>query len=127
MDTSDPVDTPMVDRLKLDEFQLTKLDFRDTAMALTAYADTDHAGCQDTRRKNMANEIVPALAPTRSDNQILSFGTWVPIGKSNFVLDLQKKQRNPIFQIYVDILQNTNFFRAFTASAFVPAIYIQQF
>ncbi|GKA86722.1 copia protein [Tanacetum coccineum] len=48
-------------------------------------------------RENMANEIVPALAPTRSDNQILSFGAWVPIGKSNFVLDLQKKQRNPIF------------------------------
>ncbi|GJX74326.1 hypothetical protein Tco_0312921 [Tanacetum coccineum] len=27
----------------------------------------------------------------------------------------------------MDILQNTNFFRAFTASAFVPSIYIQQF
>ncbi|GJX14891.1 hypothetical protein Tco_0206649 [Tanacetum coccineum] len=27
----------------------------------------------------------------------------------------------------MDILQNTNFFRAFTASTFVPAIYIQQF
>ncbi|GJZ16956.1 retrovirus-related pol polyprotein from transposon TNT 1-94 [Tanacetum coccineum] len=46
---------------------------------------------------------------------------------SNYVLDLQKKQRNPIFQISVDILQNTNFFRAFTASASVSAIYIQQF
>ncbi|GKF45824.1 hypothetical protein Tco_0135626, partial [Tanacetum coccineum] len=23
---------------------------KDTAMALTAYADVDHAGCQDTRR-----------------------------------------------------------------------------
>ncbi|GKD69594.1 hypothetical protein Tco_1323684, partial [Tanacetum coccineum] len=23
---------------------------KDTAMALTAYADADHAGCQDTRR-----------------------------------------------------------------------------
>ncbi|GJS13765.1 hypothetical protein Tco_0408237 [Tanacetum coccineum] len=45
---------------------------------------------------------------------------------SNFVLDLQKKQKNLIFQISVDILQNTNFFRAFTASASVPTIYIQQ-
>ncbi|GKB41152.1 hypothetical protein Tco_0886094 [Tanacetum coccineum] len=76
---------------------------------------------------NMANENVPAPAPTRSDDRILPFGAWVPIGKSNYVLDLQKKQRNPIFQISVDILQNTNFFRAFTALAFVPAIYIQQF
>ncbi|GJS92355.1 hypothetical protein Tco_0799323 [Tanacetum coccineum] len=74
----------------------------------------------------MANENVPAPAPTRSDDQILPFAAWVPIGKSNYVLDIQKKQKNPIFQISVDILQNTNFFRAFTASASVPAIYIQQ-
>nr|GFA76977.1 hypothetical protein [Tanacetum cinerariifolium] len=75
----------------------------------------------------MADENVPTQAPTRSDDQILSFAAWVPTGKSNFVSDLQKKQKNPIFQISVDILQNTNFFRAFTASASVPAIYIQQF
>ncbi|GJX39186.1 hypothetical protein Tco_0252489 [Tanacetum coccineum] len=64
----------------------------------------------------MADENVPALAPTRSDDQILPFDVWVPIRKSNNVLDLQKKQNNPIFQIYVDILQSTNFFKAFTAS-----------
>nr|GEX86640.1 hypothetical protein [Tanacetum cinerariifolium] len=90
MDSCDPVDTPMVDRLKLDEDPLgipidqtrfcsivgslmcltaSKPDLvfvvcmcargtinwglwypKDTAMALTAYADADHAGCQDTRR-----------------------------------------------------------------------------
>ncbi|GKD35675.1 retrovirus-related pol polyprotein from transposon TNT 1-94 [Tanacetum coccineum] len=70
MDSSNPIDTPMVDRLKLDEDPLgipvDQTRFRgmvgslmyltasrpdlDTAMALTAYADADHAGCQDTRR-----------------------------------------------------------------------------
>nr|GEX69646.1 retrovirus-related Pol polyprotein from transposon TNT 1-94 [Tanacetum cinerariifolium] len=111
MDSCDPVDTPMVDRLKLDEDPLgipvdqtkfcsmvgslmyltaSRLDLvfsvcmcaryqasptkkhlealkrifrylkgtinwglwypKDTAMALTAYLDADHAGCQDTRR-----------------------------------------------------------------------------
>nr|GEZ10790.1 hypothetical protein [Tanacetum cinerariifolium] len=65
----------------------------------------------------MANENVPTPFPTRSDDQILPFAAWVPIGKSNFILDLQKKQKNLIFQIFVDILQNTNFFRAFNASA----------
>ncbi|GJR80333.1 hypothetical protein Tco_0151118 [Tanacetum coccineum] len=60
----------------------------------------------------MANENVPAPAPTRSDDQILPFAARVPIGKSNFVLDLQKKQKNQIFQISLDILQNTNFFRS---------------
>ncbi|GJY26466.1 retrovirus-related pol polyprotein from transposon TNT 1-94 [Tanacetum coccineum] len=85
------------------------------------------SGCWKLLRDKMADENVPAPAPTRSDDQILPFAAWVPIGKSNYVLDLQKKQKNPIFQISVDILQNINFFRAFTASASVPAIYIQQF
>ncbi|GJR62923.1 retrovirus-related pol polyprotein from transposon TNT 1-94 [Tanacetum coccineum] len=39
MDSYDPVDTPMGLWYP-----------KDTAMALTAYADADHAGCQDTRR-----------------------------------------------------------------------------
>ncbi|GJR41877.1 retrovirus-related pol polyprotein from transposon TNT 1-94 [Tanacetum coccineum] len=75
----------------------------------------------------MADENVPAPAPTRSNDQILLFAAWVPIEKSNHVLDLQKRQKNLISHIDVDILQNTNLFRAFTASALVPAIYIQQF
>ncbi|GJU78497.1 retrovirus-related pol polyprotein from transposon TNT 1-94 [Tanacetum coccineum] len=214
---SDPVDTPMVERSKLDEdlsgipvdqtryrsmvgclMYLTARTIntglwysKDTAIALTTYADADHAGCQDTRRSTsgkaeyiamsgccaqilwlrskhidirhhfireqvengvvelyfvrieyqmadiftkallrerfkfilprlgmkLADENVPAPAYTRSDDQILPFAAWVPIGKSKYVMDLQKKQKNPIFQIAVDILQNTNFFRAFTASA----------
>ncbi|GKC70886.1 hypothetical protein Tco_1116769, partial [Tanacetum coccineum] len=62
----------------------------------------------------IADENVIAPAPIRFDDQILPFAAWVPIGKSNHVLDLQKRQKNPIFHIVVDILQNTNFFRAFT-------------
>ncbi|GKB74446.1 retrovirus-related pol polyprotein from transposon TNT 1-94 [Tanacetum coccineum] len=76
MDSCDLVDTPMVDRSKLDEDSLgilvnqtqfqsmvgslmyittSRPDLglwypKDTAMELTAYADADHAGCQDTRR-----------------------------------------------------------------------------
>ncbi|GKF54643.1 hypothetical protein Tco_0164983, partial [Tanacetum coccineum] len=34
-------------------------------------------------------EQVPAIAPpTRTDDQILSLSKWVPIGKSNYVLDV---------------------------------------
>ncbi|GJS30927.1 retrovirus-related pol polyprotein from transposon TNT 1-94 [Tanacetum coccineum] len=63
MDSCNPVDTPMVDRSKLDEdplgipFDHTQgtINYglwypKDTVMALTAYADADHVGCQDTRR-----------------------------------------------------------------------------
>ncbi|GJX71250.1 hypothetical protein Tco_0308421 [Tanacetum coccineum] len=52
---------------------------------------------------------------------------WLTIGSNLLFNHIQKIQKNPIFQISVDILSNTNFFQAFTASANVPAIYLQQF
>nr|GEU72980.1 retrovirus-related Pol polyprotein from transposon TNT 1-94 [Tanacetum cinerariifolium] len=125
----------------------------DTAMALTANADADHAGCHDTRRSTpgsaqflgdklvswsskkhksatistteaeyiamsgykMAKGNIPT--PIRTDDQLVPIKARLPIGKSNLHMDLQKKQKNPIFLITLDIPQNTNFFGAFTASA----------
>ncbi|GKB49346.1 hypothetical protein Tco_0900099 [Tanacetum coccineum] len=77
----------------------------------------------------MANaEHAPAMVPpVRTDEQILPRIRWVPIGKSNCYLNEEKSQPSPIFKIAVDILKQTNFFRAFTASSIIPAIYIQQF
>nr|GEV29327.1 hypothetical protein [Tanacetum cinerariifolium] len=61
-DSYDLVDTPMVEKSKLDENKEGKavdlLHYRSmigtllylTAIELTAFADADHAGCQDTRR-----------------------------------------------------------------------------
>ncbi|GJZ03809.1 hypothetical protein Tco_0537084, partial [Tanacetum coccineum] len=43
------------------------------------------------------------------------------------VLGSSKEAKESNHSALWDILQNTNFFRAFTASASVPAIYIQQF
>ncbi|GJS72858.1 hypothetical protein Tco_0705699 [Tanacetum coccineum] len=52
--SSDPVDTPMVEKGKLDEdLQGKPVDprhYRDSCITLTTYADADHVGCQDTRR-----------------------------------------------------------------------------
>nr|GEV66042.1 retrovirus-related Pol polyprotein from transposon TNT 1-94 [Tanacetum cinerariifolium] len=60
----------------------------------------------------------PTMAPpTRTDDQILPHIRWVPIGKINYYLDVEKSQSNPIYKIAVDILKHTNFFRAFTASS----------
>ncbi|GKC94004.1 hypothetical protein Tco_1159446 [Tanacetum coccineum] len=75
----------------------------------------------------MAEQNVPAQPPTRTDEQIVPRSQWLTIGKSNLLFNAQKIQKNPIFQISVDILSNTNFFQALTASANVPAIYLQQF
>ncbi|GJZ05320.1 retrovirus-related pol polyprotein from transposon TNT 1-94 [Tanacetum coccineum] len=77
---------------------------------------------------NALAEQAPAMAPpTRTDDQILPRSRWVPVRKSNCYLDVEKSQSNPIYKIDVDILEHTNFFRAFTASLTIPSIYIQQF
>nr|GFA30631.1 hypothetical protein [Tanacetum cinerariifolium] len=47
----DPVYTPMVEKSKLDEDKEGKaVDLSHYRVALTAFADADHAGCQDTHR-----------------------------------------------------------------------------
>ncbi|GKD17856.1 hypothetical protein Tco_1207014 [Tanacetum coccineum] len=76
-------------------------------------ADTEHAPV-----------MVP---PIRTDEQIMPRIRWVPIGKSNCYLNEEKSQPSPIYKIVVDILKQTNFFRAFIASSTIPAINIQQF
>ncbi|GJX75425.1 retrovirus-related pol polyprotein from transposon TNT 1-94 [Tanacetum coccineum] len=72
----------------------------------------------------LAHAVAP---PTITDDQILQLSKWVTIDKSNCVLDVHKPQRNPIFSIVMALLKNTNFFRAFTASSMILAIYIQRF
>ncbi|GJU44091.1 hypothetical protein Tco_1201357 [Tanacetum coccineum] len=67
-------------------------------------------------------EHAPAMAPpVRTDEQIMPRIRWVPIGKSNCYLNEEKSQPSPIYKIAVDILKQTNFFRAFTASSTIPA------
>nr|GFA36262.1 hypothetical protein [Tanacetum cinerariifolium] len=76
---------------------------------------------------NAPSGQAPAMAPpVRIDDQILPRIRWVPCGKSNCYLDLEKSQGNPIYKIAMDLLKNTNFFKAFTASSIIPSIYIQQ-
>nr|GEV50018.1 integrase, catalytic region, zinc finger, CCHC-type, peptidase aspartic, catalytic [Tanacetum cinerariifolium] len=73
-------------------------------------------------------EQAPAIAPpTRTNDQILPSRKWVPIGKSNCVLDVHKPHKSPVFQVAMAILKTTNLFNAFTASFMIPTIYIQQF
>nr|GEX68733.1 retrovirus-related Pol polyprotein from transposon TNT 1-94 [Tanacetum cinerariifolium] len=109
MDSCDPVDTPIVDQLRLDEDPLgipadqtrfcsmvgslmylttSRPDLvfavcicargtinwglwypKDTAMALMAYADADHAGCQDTQRSKplRGSGLMKIVTPPKSD------------------------------------------------------------
>ncbi|GJZ25826.1 hypothetical protein Tco_0570079 [Tanacetum coccineum] len=74
-----------------------------------------------------AEQALAMAPPARTDDQILPRIRWVPIGKRNCYVDVERSQINPIYKIVMDILKHTNFFRAFTASSTIPSIYIQQF
>jgi hypothetical protein len=59
----------------------------------------------------MANVNVPAdqapaiPPPTHTDDQIIPHDRWVPIGKSNCYLDMDKTQSNPIYKIAIYICE----------------------
>nr|GEW57881.1 hypothetical protein [Tanacetum cinerariifolium] len=50
----------------------------------------------------LAKQAHAVAPPTRTDDQIFPSSKWVPIGKSNRILNVQKSQRNPIFPIALD-------------------------
>nr|GEX83659.1 retrovirus-related Pol polyprotein from transposon TNT 1-94 [Tanacetum cinerariifolium] len=113
MDSCDPVDTPMVEKGMV-EFYFMKTDnqladiftkalprerfkFLLPRLGIGAHRSVNTRSYLD----KMVDKNILAPTPTRFDDQILPFAAWVPIGKSKFMLDLQKKQKNPIFQIFV--------------------------
>nr|GEU96079.1 hypothetical protein [Tanacetum cinerariifolium] len=79
----------------------------DTGMSLTAYANADHAGCQDTRRS------------TPESDQFL--------GKSNLQLSPNINSKEPTVQVVLDALKLTSFYKAFEIIADVLEIYVQEF
>ncbi|GKE24792.1 retrovirus-related pol polyprotein from transposon TNT 1-94 [Tanacetum coccineum] len=98
MESCDPVDTPMVEKSKLDKdtqgkavdpihyrdivgtlmyLTSSRLDL-DSAIALTAFADVDHAGCQDTRRNTYGKQVengVVELYFVRTEYQLVDIFT----------------------------------------------------
>nr|GEW57814.1 hypothetical protein [Tanacetum cinerariifolium] len=85
---------------------------KDSLIALTVFADADHAGCQDTRHSTSA--LVPHASKLR-------------IGKSNFRLRSDITSKESTLQLVYDVLRLTPFYKAFLVTADVPEIYMQEF
>ncbi|GJX17199.1 hypothetical protein Tco_0218031 [Tanacetum coccineum] len=90
---------------------------KDSSIALTALADADHAGYQDTCRSTSGS--MQFLGDRHQDR--------LKIGKSNLRLSSILKSKEPTHQAALDALKLTPFYNAFEISVDVPEIYMQEF
>nr|GEW29664.1 hypothetical protein [Tanacetum cinerariifolium] len=116
MESCDPVDTSMVKKPKQDEdpqgiavdlthyremigslmyltFSRPNLLFVDSYIALTAFADVDHAGCQDTRRSTSGTDVP----------EIYMHQFWFTISKIKDSSSYQFKLYNKKFRIGIEV------------------------
>ncbi|GJR91184.1 retrovirus-related pol polyprotein from transposon TNT 1-94 [Tanacetum coccineum] len=127
MKYSDPVDTPMVKRTKLDEdpqrIPVDPTRYRSKAYRkhLTTVKNSLSRIKWSIKRKSKRNQ------QPRSDEELVPINDRVKIGISNWTIAPETKQKEPIYQLTVDILKQCSFFNAFTKTADVPEIYMQQF
>ncbi|GJT19208.1 hypothetical protein Tco_0877914 [Tanacetum coccineum] len=116
-------------------------------MALTAYTDADHAGCQDTRRSTsgsaqfLGDKLVSWSSKKQKSTAILTTeDEYIAMSRCYTMADVnvnapaeQAPAMAPPTRTDDQILPrsswvpHTNFFGAFTASSTIPSIYIQQF
>ncbi|GJS91870.1 retrovirus-related pol polyprotein from transposon TNT 1-94 [Tanacetum coccineum] len=111
--------------------------YQDTGMSLIAYADADHAGCQDTRRStsgsaqflvHVENGIVE-LYFVQTEYQLADIFTKpLPRERFNFLIEkLGMKPNDPTYQVVLDAHALTTCYPAFLIIAEVPVIYMHQF
>nr|GEY31184.1 hypothetical protein [Tanacetum cinerariifolium] len=64
----------------------------------------------DVNVNALAGQAPTMAPPMRTDDQILPHIRWVPIGKSNYYLDVEKSQSNPIYKIDITPVNNNQAF-----------------
>nr|GEU79524.1 retrovirus-related Pol polyprotein from transposon TNT 1-94 [Tanacetum cinerariifolium] len=149
VETCDLVDTPVVEKTKLDKDPQGKaidptryrrmigtlmyfissrpdLIFVDSCIALTVFADADHAGCQDTRKGRVMNPQETQQVVARDEKWVPSTET-VKISSTNVRLETTVQQKEETFQVVINVIKNSTYFKAFTITVEVPEIFMQQF
>nr|GEV99376.1 hypothetical protein [Tanacetum cinerariifolium] len=135
-ESCDLVDTLMVEKSKLDKDKEGKAV---DPSHYHAFADADHAGCQETRRSTsgsvqfLGEMLISWTVDITIDQQVAMDEALVPrtqilrIGRSNFCLLSNIKSKESTQQLVYDVLRLCPFFKAFLVAADVPKIYMQEF
>nr|GEW55827.1 hypothetical protein [Tanacetum cinerariifolium] len=102
---------------------------KDSSIALTTFADADHAGCQDTRRSTSGSLTMDMTIDQQValDEALVPHASRLRIRKSNFCLRSYIKSKESTLQVMYDVLKLTPFYKAFLVIDDVPTIYMQEF
>nr|GEW92770.1 retrovirus-related Pol polyprotein from transposon TNT 1-94 [Tanacetum cinerariifolium] len=123
-ESCNPVDTLIVEKSKLDEDREGKAV---DPSHYHAFADADHAGCQDTRRSTSGRLWQPQLSNKWHWMRLFSSTQRLRIGRSNFRLPSDIQSKESTLQVVYNVLRRCPFFKAFLVTADVPEIYMQEF
>ncbi|GJV66183.1 retrovirus-related pol polyprotein from transposon TNT 1-94 [Tanacetum coccineum] len=94
----------------------------DSSIALTAYADADHAGCQDTGQSTSGCIIMDTTNAQQIalDDALVAPANRLKIGKSNQRLSSTLKSNKATIQVVLDALKLTPFYKAFEICPRIP-------
>nr|GEV36483.1 retrovirus-related Pol polyprotein from transposon TNT 1-94 [Tanacetum cinerariifolium] len=132
-ESCDPVDTPMVEKSKLDEDKEGKA--VDPSYYREMYnqhyqtsqiggIDLDRGACNRSRSRTMDMMIDQQVA---MDEALIPHAQRLRIRRSNFRLLSDISSKESTLQLVYDVLHLTPFFKAFLVTADVPKIYMQEF
>ncbi|GJY41661.1 hypothetical protein Tco_0428931, partial [Tanacetum coccineum] len=135
-ESCDPMDTPMVEKSKLDEDKEGKAvdpsHYRGmigTLLYLTASRpDLQFAICM-CARNSFLNRIMEISKADQIalDDALVAPANRLKIGKCNLRLSSDVTSKEATLQVVYDVLKLTPFYKAFQVSADVPEIYMQEF
>nr|GEX09685.1 hypothetical protein [Tanacetum cinerariifolium] len=101
---------------------------KDTAITLTAYADADHAGCQDSRRNTSGSALFLGNRLEQVENGVVKlYFAKIKYQLADIFTKALPREKEETCQVILDIIKTTTLYKAFLATADVPKIYMQQF
>nr|GEW89268.1 retrovirus-related Pol polyprotein from transposon TNT 1-94 [Tanacetum cinerariifolium] len=95
-------------------------------MSLTAYADADHAGCQDTRRSTSGSAQFIGDKLKALDDALVALVYRLEFGKYNMRLKTDIKPKEATFQVVLYAFALTPLYRSFLITTDVLVIYMQE-
>nr|GEX77634.1 retrovirus-related Pol polyprotein from transposon TNT 1-94 [Tanacetum cinerariifolium] len=136
-ESCDPVDTPMVEKSKLDEDKEGKAvdpsHYRGSAYQKAPFADADHAGCQDTRRstsesvQSLGERLISWSSKRQRSAAISSTeAEYITLSRCCAQILWMRSQLSD-YGLGFNKIPICSFFKAFLVMADVPEIYMQEF